>query len=235
MLPVLKLAGDGQEHTSAEAVESLAQQFQLSDEERGQLLQNGQPRFNNRVGWATTYLKKAGLLQSPGRGRFEITEKGRDVLTSDPHAMDIAFLESRFPEVVEFRKGRSKTEGDGEEAPAEVNTDGTWKRREGVEDRIRQMMELTVPDEAMRVAALSFLAAAVSGGLASRSRHTRSTTDKSSCQPRGHWLAREQHDRSPRPCRVRASPPRETESRRSPLGSALRGACPSSGLGIDGV
>ena len=116
MLPVLKLAGDGQEHTSAEAVESLAQQFQLSDEERGQLLQNGQPRFNNRVGWATTYLKKAGLLQSPGRGRFGITEKGRDVLTSDPHAIDIAFLESRFPEVVEFRKGRSKTEGDGEEA-----------------------------------------------------------------------------------------------------------------------
>lgn len=169
MLPVLKLAGDGQEHTSAEAVESLAQQFQLSDEERGQLLQNGQPRFNNRVGWATTYLKKAGLLQSPGRGRFEITEKGRDVLTSDPHAMDIAFLESRFPEVVEFRKGRSKTEGDGEEAPAEVNTDGTWKRREGVEDRIRQMMELTVPDEAMRVAALSFLAAAIENADEERS------------------------------------------------------------------
>lgn len=169
MLPVLKLAGDGQEHTSAEAVESLAQQFQLSDEERGQLLQNGQPRFNNRVGWATTYLKEAGLLQSPGRGRFEITEKGRDVLTSDPHAMDIAFLESRFPEVVEFRKGRSKTEGDGEEAPAEVNTDGTWKRREGVEDRIRQMMELTVPDEAMRVAALSFLAAAIENADEERS------------------------------------------------------------------
>jgi restriction endonuclease Mrr len=75
MLPLLELAGDGKEHTSAEAVESLAQRFQLSADDRGQLLQNGQPRFNNRVGWATTYLKKAGLLQAVGRGRFEVTDR----------------------------------------------------------------------------------------------------------------------------------------------------------------
>jgi restriction system protein len=70
MLPLLELAGDGQQHTSAETVESLAQRFQLSVDDRGQLLQNGQPRFNNRVGWATTYLKMAGLLQAVERGRF---------------------------------------------------------------------------------------------------------------------------------------------------------------------
>jgi restriction system protein len=56
MLPLLELAGDDQQHTSAEAVESLAQRFQLSTDDRGQLLQNGQPRFYNRVGWATMYL-----------------------------------------------------------------------------------------------------------------------------------------------------------------------------------
>ena len=169
MLPVLKLAADGQEHTSAEAVESLAQLFQLSAEERGELLQNGQPRFNNRVGWATTYLKKAGLLQSPGRGRVRITDKGQDVLAADPHAIDISYLESRFPEVVEFRKGRSKSDSDGEDAPAEFNTDGTWKRREGVEDRVRQIMELSVPDHAMRCAALSFLAGAIENADEERS------------------------------------------------------------------
>src|SRR3989442_13354784 len=93
MLPLLELAGDGQEHTSPAAVESLAQRFQLSAADRGQLLQNGQPRFNNRVGWATTYLKKAGLLQAVGRGRFEVTDHGREILTSKANAIDIAVLE----------------------------------------------------------------------------------------------------------------------------------------------
>src|SRR5260221_12343529 len=89
MLRLLELAGDGQQHTSAETVESLAQRFQLSADDRGQLLQNGQPRFNNRVGWATTYLKKAGLLHAAGRGRFQLTDRGKDVLASGPGAIDI--------------------------------------------------------------------------------------------------------------------------------------------------
>ncbi|MCA1563197.1 MAG: DUF262 domain-containing protein [Acidobacteria bacterium] len=161
MLPLLKLAGDGQQHTSAEAVESLAQRFQLSTDDRGQLLQNGQPRFNNRVGWATTYLKKAGLLQAVGRGRFEVTDRGRDVLAAQPDAIDIAFLESRFPEVVEFRKARPKTDAQGEDAPADFNADGTWNQREGIEERVRQMMEASIPDEPLRRAALQFLAAAI--------------------------------------------------------------------------
>ena len=104
MLPLLELAGDGQQHTSAEAVESLAQRFQLSTDDRGQLLQNGQPRFNNRVGWATTYLKKAGLLQAVGQGRFELSDRGRDLLATKPDAINIAFLEGHFPEVAEFER-----------------------------------------------------------------------------------------------------------------------------------
>src|SRR5262245_44808869 len=161
MLPLLELAGDGNQHTSAEAVESLAQRFQLSSDERGQLLQNGQPRFNNRVGWATTYLKKAGLLQAVGRGRFQLTDRGRDLLAAPPTAIDIALRASRLPEVAEFRKARTKTDIEGEDATAEFNADGTWKHREGVEDRFRQMIELSIPDESMRRAAMHFLAAAI--------------------------------------------------------------------------
>jgi hypothetical protein len=169
MLPLLELAGDGQQHTSAEAVESLAQRFQLSTDDRGQLLQNGQPRFNNRVGWATTYLKKAGLLQAVGRGRFELTDRGRDLLATNPEAIDIAFLESRFPEVVEFRRARPKTDAQGEDAPADFNADGTWNQREGIEERVRQMMEVAIPDEPMRRAALHFLAAAIENADEERS------------------------------------------------------------------
>jgi restriction system protein len=70
MLPLLKLASGGQRHTLAEAVEQLALEFQLSDEDRTQLLGSGQTRLYNRVGWTTTYLKKAGLLQAVGPGCF---------------------------------------------------------------------------------------------------------------------------------------------------------------------
>ncbi len=167
MLPLLELAGDGQQHTSAETVESLAQRFQLSTDDRGQLLQNGQPRFNNRVGWATTYLKKAGLLQAVGRGRFELTDRGRDLLATKPDAINIAFLEAHFPEVAEFRKARPKT--DGEDAPADFSADGTWNQREGVEERVRQMMEISIPDGPMRGPALHFLAAAIENADEERS------------------------------------------------------------------
>src|SRR6266545_547942 len=101
MLPLLKLAGDGQEHTLSEVVERLAQEFQLSDDDRKELLPGGrQPRFNNRVGWTTTYLKKAGLLRAVGRGRFELTDRGREVLARKPAAIDVNFLESQFPETL---------------------------------------------------------------------------------------------------------------------------------------
>jgi hypothetical protein len=164
MLPLLKLAADGQQHTSAEAVELLAQQFQLSDGDRTELLPSGkQPRFNNRVGWTTTYLKKAGLLRAVGPGRFQLTDRGRDLLANPPASIDVAFLESRFPEMLEFRKAGSRGGDDaGEEPPAIFNAaEGTWTLRPAVEERVREMLELSIPDETIRRDALHFLAAAI--------------------------------------------------------------------------
>lgn len=66
MLPLLKYALDGQEHSMREAIGALADQFNLSEDERKELLPSGQqPLFDNRVGWARAYLKKAGLLATP--------------------------------------------------------------------------------------------------------------------------------------------------------------------------
>ena len=77
MLPLLRVGADGQEHSLREAIESLANEFGLSDEERKELLPSGgQATFDNRVGWARTYMKKAGLLESPRRGYFRITDRG---------------------------------------------------------------------------------------------------------------------------------------------------------------
>ncbi len=162
MLPLLKLAVDGQPHTLGEAVDRLAQEFELSNDDRKILLKSGQTRLYNRVGWTTTYLKKAGLLEAVGPGRFQLTDRGRDVLAAPPAAIDVAFLESRFPEISEFRKGRSRSELTGEEPPATFNTaDGTWSHRASVGERVRETMELSIPSDAIRRAALHVLALAI--------------------------------------------------------------------------
>jgi restriction system protein len=121
MLPVLKLASDGGEHRFRDAVERLASEFGLSDAERAELLPSGnQPIFDNRVGWARSYLKQAGLLHSPKRGVFQITEAGRALLAENPRRIDNALLE-RYDAFREFRSRRR----DPNEAEVEVDTSRT--------------------------------------------------------------------------------------------------------------
>lgn len=162
MLPLLKLAGDRQQHTLAEAVEQLAEEFRLTDAERNERLTSGPTRMYNRVGWTATYLKKGGLLRPTGRGRFQITDRGLEVLATDPNAIDIAFLEARFPELREFRRTRPRGGATGEDAPAVFNpTTHAWEWAEDAEERIRETLERSVPDEATRRAAADFLAMAI--------------------------------------------------------------------------
>lgn len=102
MLPLLRLAQDGKDHTLSEAVEAIAVEFKATEEERNELLPSGrQRRLHNRVGWAKTYLQKAGLVEPNGRGRFRITPRGREVLQGRPSRIDMKFLE-QFPEYNAF-------------------------------------------------------------------------------------------------------------------------------------
>ena len=89
MLPLLLFAADGTEHTLKEAVASLAEEFHLTDEERSAYLPSRQQTvIQNRVAWARTYMKKAGLLASPRRGYLAITERGRSALRENPATID---------------------------------------------------------------------------------------------------------------------------------------------------
>lgn len=103
MLPLLKLAADSQPHSLAEAREALAAVFKLTQADRDELLPSGnQSKFSNRVAWAKSYLQQAGLLLSPKRGHFQLSERGAAVLKAPPTRIDIKFLE-QYPEFVEFR------------------------------------------------------------------------------------------------------------------------------------
>lgn len=109
MLPLLKLAGDGEIHKFRVTVEELAKYFNLTPDEKKELLPSGkQPTFDNRVGWARTYMTKAGLLKSPKRGLFEITDRGKNVLAKNPENINKIYLE-QYPEFMEFQQLKRNT------------------------------------------------------------------------------------------------------------------------------
>lgn len=103
MLPLLTFVADGREYKLNDAVDALGVQFKLTEEEKIELLPSGQTFvFGSRVGWARTYLKKAGLLESPKRATVVITDRGRSVLNKKPDRIDVKLLR-QFPEFVEFQ------------------------------------------------------------------------------------------------------------------------------------
>lgn len=115
MLPLLKFSSDKNEHSLRESIEYLANFFTLSESERKELLPSGlQAIFDNRVAWARTYLKKAGLIETTRRGFFRTTEQGLAVIKKHPSNINVKFLE-QFPSFIEFRnlrheKGIEETE-----------------------------------------------------------------------------------------------------------------------------
>lgn len=107
------MVSDGKEHKYRDLIEGLAVEFNVTAEERKELLASGtQAIFDNRVGWAKTYLKKAGLLDSPRRAYFVITDIGRQTLQSNPEKIDARFLR-QFESFNEFINS-SKSETDQE-------------------------------------------------------------------------------------------------------------------------
>ncbi|MBN1618391.1 restriction endonuclease [Candidatus Dojkabacteria bacterium] len=149
MLPLLKLAGDGEVHNFHNAVDKLANEFGLSEEEISSLIPSGQPRFENRVGWAKTYLKMSGLITYPKRSHLQITQKGIKVLEENPKKIDIEYLK-RFPEFVEFRKGNQTEEeppeGSGEElTPEEALENAYQKIRDDLADELLETVLISPP------------------------------------------------------------------------------------------
>ncbi len=108
MLPLLEFLDDQNEHSLREAIDHLAIKFKLTEDELKQLLPSGQQAiFNNRVAWARTYLKQAGLLEPTRRGYFRITLRGLEVLKQKPEKINVKFLE-QFKEFREFRQRKRK-------------------------------------------------------------------------------------------------------------------------------
>jgi restriction system protein len=116
MLPLVEALADGQERTMRDLTATLGDRFKLTEQARQELLPSGQQTiFSNRVAWAKSHLKNAGLLENPTRGRVCISNLGRRVLAEKPQTINVKFLK-RFPSYCDFI-GKSQPKGD----PAETS------------------------------------------------------------------------------------------------------------------
>lgn len=113
MLPLLKLVKAEGPISNQTAIEKISDEFKLTKEERLELLPSGQQEIiNNRVNWARTYLKKAGLIDAPSRGVSTITEEGIKLLNENPIMINVKLLK-RYPAFLEFQNLTKKDNESG--------------------------------------------------------------------------------------------------------------------------
>lgn len=119
MRPVLATVQSGAPLPLNELRERVADQFRLTEDERKERLPSGhQTVINNRVGWARTYLNKAGLLYIPAKGLVQITPRGLDALADGPQRITVSWLK-QFPEFADFHTAKPQSV----DAPAVPNVD----------------------------------------------------------------------------------------------------------------
>lgn len=153
MLPLLRLTCDGAEHRFRDAINQLANEFKLTEEELKDTLPSGGRIFDNRVGWARTYLKKAGLLSYPRRLYIQITDRGRKVISSQPRRIDVDFLK-RFPEFLDFQAPKRvervgaavEPQEDSNETPEELLASGYLKLRKQLESELLDRVKTCTPE-----------------------------------------------------------------------------------------
>jgi len=131
MLPMLKICEDGNEHSRKELVMKLSDHFNMTEEERLKRLPSGAMTYiYNRVGWAKLHLVKAGLLESPQRGSYKITEEGKKEIDSNISEINNNYLTEKYESFKEFWKGKPSHET---EENTDQNIDSTNTPQELIE------------------------------------------------------------------------------------------------------
>lgn len=187
MLPLLKSVADGKEYKVNELVEILAKQFSLTKEERSELLPSGQTFvFGSRVGWARTYLKKAGLLDAPKRGTVTLTKRGEEVLKENLFSIDVKYLR-RFPEFIEFQTAKKEESEQHPEAQVLTKSDDTPEEqiekgylsiRKSVEQELLSKLKIIHPSFFERIVVELLVKMGYGGSIAEAGKATKYSNDE---------------------------------------------------------
>lgn len=137
MLPLLKVVGSGIEMTTKQMRDSVAGHLGLTAEALSQRLPSGtQTAFDNRMGWARTYLFMAGLIERPRRATYVISQSGKQLLTNPPDSIDEKLLRS-YEGFNEFLNA-ARTDGESRRDAAD-SSDNELTPEEQIEAGIRQI------------------------------------------------------------------------------------------------
>jgi restriction system protein len=143
MLPWLEILRDGNERSMRELTDALAEHFNLTEEQRQEHLPSGpQSLFYNRVAWAKTHLKNAGLIDNTVRGRVSISELGRSVLVQAPTVVNCRFLK-QFPTYLAFI---GQDVGDNGASPEETVIESTQTPQELLDASFNTLRKATADD-----------------------------------------------------------------------------------------
>ena len=157
MKPLLETVKDGQMYKIKDIYTVLAQQLTLSPADLSEMLPSGrQTVFRNRIGWAKTYLKKAGLIDSPARASIVITDVGKAVLQENPNKIDSKYLE-RFPSFRDFSSASPSGETNDEDANPSTSSELTPDDQ--LEDAYKQINASLASDllsEVMKITPYTF-------------------------------------------------------------------------------
>lgn len=138
-VPVLSVLADGRTRTLRELRRDVADAVGLTAEHRAEALASGQLRADNRIGWASSYLHRVDALHRPSRGRYEITDFGRELLRRHPAGINERDLKAVAKEGDEWWLSRSSVSGN-EPQPLD-DTSGVLDPTEQVEQGVARIHE----------------------------------------------------------------------------------------------
>ncbi|MDR2369565.1 MAG: restriction endonuclease [Mycoplasmataceae bacterium] len=102
MGPILELLKDGDIFTNTQVIEQVSNKFDKDEEDEKTFVSNGLTKYADRIYWALTNLKKAGLIERPERAKYKITNEGKEIFLKKGINIDIKDLE-HYAEYREFK------------------------------------------------------------------------------------------------------------------------------------
>lgn len=132
--PVIKSLGDGKVHTIQEINEYCINELKLSEQDCLEQIPSGYSKVNNRIAWAKTYLKKAGLIESPARTKFRLTEEGMKAYQLGAECVTLEYLQ----QFESFQKFHETKNDERKEIEKQIGTTTDKSPREIIDDTLKE-------------------------------------------------------------------------------------------------
>lgn len=148
----LRAVQDGELHTAKEVRIKVANDLQLSAADLSELIPSGrQTTYVNRINWARTYLNKAGLIETPMRGRYRITDEGKKALASG-EKIDLKYLEKNE----DFKAFHSAATEGNQEVIEETNDESPMEVLDLAFKQVNETLASELMDEVMKLTPSEF-------------------------------------------------------------------------------